>query len=94
MHAASFVIGAVGKRRRRASANDPDREATLQQYDQSRELSTTTTCRVPRLCSALHLSTDCAFLMPSLACTSSSVKERAILKASALAYRRCVLGST
>lgn len=41
-----------------------------------------------------HFSTDCAFLMPSLACTSSSVRERAILKASVLAYRRCVLGST
>lgn len=41
-----------------------------------------------------HFNTDCAFLMPSLACTSSSVRERAILKASVLAYRRCVLGST
>jgi hypothetical protein len=32
-----------------------------------------------------HLSTDCAFLMPRRACTSSSVSDLAILKASVLA---------
>lgn len=40
-----------------------------------------------------HFSTDWALRMASLACTSSSVSDLAIRKASALAYLSCVLGS-